>query len=153
MERSKNSNQRSKLFVKKAIQGALAIRTVLYWFFCLCTIFLFVAISTLFSGNLQSTGEMFSGLWKQYSTAVLASVLLLPFVIWDVIKFSHRVVGPLIRLRNEMRNLASGAEVQPIRFRKDDYWHELADEFNRIILLNQDLRAKKTTNNELEKVS
>ena len=127
-------HKRSKVLVQKAIQGNLAIRCTLYWFFCLCTIFLFVAVASAFSGDLKPAGQLFGDIWKQYSVAVLASVFLLPFVVWDVIKFSHRVVGPLIRLEAEMRKFAEGGPGRPVRFRDDDYWHGLAEQYNKIVV-------------------
>ena len=133
--------KRKKIWVQAPIQGTLAIKCALYWFFCLGSIFLFVAVATLFSGKLQSAGEIFSGLWKQYSSAVLASVFLLPLIVWDVIRFSHRVVGPLLRLEREMGRLARGEDVRPIHFREKDFWHPLADKFNRIVANHNALKA------------
>lgn len=122
--------RRHKVFVQKSIQKKLAGRCVFYWSCCLGTVFLFVTISMAFSGKLTTFGELFAGVWSQYSTPVVASFLLLPLVVWDMIKFSHRFVGPLIRLEGEMRRLANGESVRPLQFRKDDYWHGLADQFN-----------------------
>ena len=114
---NKRFEKRRKVWVDVNIQGGLALRCTLYWFFCLCSIMLFVAIGTAFSGNLQSAGDMFSKLWRQFSPAILASVFLLPLVIIDVIRKSHRFVGPLIRLQNEMQRLADGQDVAPVHFR------------------------------------
>ena len=133
------SKKRKKVLVEKQIQGSLVLRSVLYWFFCLCTILLFVAVGTVFSGKLQSGGELSVGIWRQYSPAVLASVFLLPLIALDIIRLSHRFVGPLIRLQNEMKRLADGQQVNPIVFRKRDHWHGLADQFNRLALQHQQL--------------
>jgi nitrate/nitrite-specific signal transduction histidine kinase len=124
----------------------------MYWFFCLCTIFLFVAIATTFSGDLKSAGEMFAGIWRQYSTAVLASVFLLPLVIWDVIKFSHRVVGPILRLQQELQKLADGQPVQPLQFRTNDFWHPLAEQFNRVAAAQNELRGSRNDQNSFTTV-
>jgi len=118
------------------------MRCVLYWFFCLCTILLFVAVATMFSGDLKSAGDMFSGIWKQFSPAILASVLLLPLVALDVVRFSHRFVGPLVRLRNDLKRLADGEEVRPVNFRKNDHWHDLAEQFNRVANYQRQLREQ-----------
>ena len=125
-------DQRKQVWNSKEFQGALAIRCAMYWFFCLCTIFLFVAVAQAFSGELDSAGQMFSKLWKQYSSAVLASVLILPLVVWDVIKFSNRIVGPLHRLESNMEQLAKGHEVRPLVFREGDFHHSLANQFNKL---------------------
>lgn len=86
----------------------------------------------MFSGNLQPVGEIFHGLWRQFSSAILASVLLIPLVVWDLTKFSHRVVGPMLRLEDQLRRLADGQEVGTLKFRSNDYWHSVAVQFNRV---------------------
>lgn len=134
--------RRRKLLVQKPIQGGLVVRCVFYWFFCLCTILLFVTVASMFSGDLKSAGEMFGGIWKQFSPAILASVLLLPFVAADVVRLSHRFVGPLVRLENELKRLADGEQVRPVNFRKKDYWHGLALQFNRIASLQRQLQEQ-----------
>ncbi len=142
--------KRKKVWVQTPIQGALLVRTVMYWFFCLCTVILFVAVATLFSGELNSAGALFAGIWKQHSAAVLACVLLLPLVAIDVVRFSHRVVGPLVRLENEMRRLADGEPVAPIKFRQNDYWQSVADQFNRVAAIQQQLREQQSSVAEKE---
>jgi len=51
-------------------------------------------------------------------------------VIVDVVRLSNRFTGPLLRLRRSMRALARGEQVEPIRFRDNDFWHDFAEEFN-----------------------
>jgi hypothetical protein len=60
----------------------------------------------------------------------LASVLVLPIVMMDVLRLSNRFVGPVTRLRAGMKDLAAGRPVKPLNFRNDDYWRELAVDFN-----------------------
>lgn len=132
MTNQRNKNQRKKTWVEHDIQGGLALRCAMYWFFCLCNILLFVGLASMFSGNLQPVSEIFYGLWRQFSAAILASVLLIPLVVWDLTKFSHRVVGPIVRLEGQLRRLADGKEVGTLKFRSNDYWHSVAVQFNRV---------------------
>jgi signal transduction histidine kinase len=67
-----------------------------------------------------------------FCPALLASLLVLPVIVWDLLRLSHRFVGPMIRLRNAMRDLADGKQVRPISFREEDFWCEFAEEFNRL---------------------
>jgi len=146
-------HRRKKTLVQKQIQGGLACRVVLYWFFCLCSVMLFVAVGTMFSGNLGSAGEIFGGLWKDFSTPILASVLLIPLVIWDVVKTSHRFVGPIFRLENAVKDLADGKPVEPIRFRKNDQWHSLAEQFNRLSEVTAELRKDQVRDSKFSEAS
>lgn len=56
----------------------------------------------------------------------------LPFAIFDLLRFSNRIAGPAYRLRHELSRLAAGDSVDPVIFRGDDFWQELADELNRL---------------------
>ena len=86
-------------------------------------------------------------MWFFYGPAAIASFLLLPLVIVDIIRFSNRFVGPLLRLRRSMRALARGEYVEPIEFRDNDFWYDFADEFNavraRILQLSAEVESKK----------
>jgi hypothetical protein len=60
-------------------------------------------------------------------------VFLLPVFIFDTIKLSHRFAGPVLRLRNEMRAVADGGELRRLSFRKGDFWHSLAEDYNALL--------------------
>ena len=70
--------------------------------------------------------------WRQCGPAFIASILLLPLVIVDVLRMSNRFVGPLQRIRRSLRDMAAGRDVPYIAFRKGDFWCELADDVNRL---------------------
>ena len=55
-------------------------------------------------------------------------------------RVSNQFVGPLYRLRRNMRELAAGESVRPIKFRDGDFGHEFADEFNELARKMQALR-------------
>eukprot|EP00487_Bulimina_marginata_P013030 TRINITY_DN9716_c0_g1_i1.p2 TRINITY_DN9716_c0_g1~~TRINITY_DN9716_c0_g1_i1.p2 ORF type:complete len:110 (+),score=0.71 TRINITY_DN9716_c0_g1_i1:162-491(+) len=64
---------------------------------------------------------------------LFAAFVMLPIFVVDLCKFSHRFVGPLIRLRKGLQQLADGKSVQPIKLRKHDFWQSTIDDFNRVI--------------------
>jgi hypothetical protein len=124
---------RRKKFVDGRVQGALAWRLFCQWF-------LFVAIAGVsafilqFSCNpLLPPGEHFQNLWMTYVPLLLSMVFLLPVFIFDTIKLSHRFAGPVLRLRNEMRAVADGGELRRLSFRKGDFWHSLAEDYNALL--------------------
>jgi hypothetical protein len=63
---------------------------------------------------------------------LIASLILLPMVMIDVVRMSTRFVGPIIRLRGSLRELAETGRCRPVSFREHDYWQDLADDFNRV---------------------
>jgi hypothetical protein len=144
---SNNKSLRKKLFVDSKVQGALIARVVVYWILCLITIALMLLCWDIVTGPARMFYTHFDDMWFFYGPAAVASLLLLPLVIVDVIRISNRFVGPLLRLRRSMRALARGEDVEPIEFRGNDFWHDFADEFNavraRIRQLSAEVESKK----------
>ena len=71
-------------------------------------------------------------MWFHFGPALVASFILLPLVVYDIIRTSNRFTGPLLRLRRSMRALAAGEQVKEIRFRDGDFWQDLAEDFNAV---------------------
>ena len=63
----------------------------------------------------------------------LSLMLLLPMFVYDSFQLSNRFVGPVTRLRRVLRELAEGKPFSPVKFRKGEYWQEMADELNRAV--------------------
>jgi hypothetical protein len=55
---------------------------------------------------------------------------MLPFVAYDVIRVSHRFVGPFVRLRGAMKKTAADKAVNHLVFRDGDYVQDLATSFS-----------------------
>jgi hypothetical protein len=132
---------RKQLFVDPKVQGALVLRVLLYWVVCLITITLM-----LLCWSILRTPRMFythlDDMWFHYGPAMIASFLLLPMVVVDVIRVSNHFAGPLVRLRRSMRALARGEHVKPVKFREGDFWQEFAEEFNAVAARVQGERSK-----------
>ena len=126
--------RRRKLFVDPKIQGALVLRVVGYWFFFLVTMATVLVSIRLLIGaaRLFSWDWDIADFWWWYGPAAVASLSLLPLLVVDTIRMSNRFVGPLIRLRREMRHLAAGDAAKTIRFRPGDFWQDFAEEFNAV---------------------
>jgi hypothetical protein len=130
---SEKRHSRRHWFVDPKIQGALIGRVALYWSACLLAAGLMLWCSLAGS---RPESLIYGGLgvvWMHFGPVLIASLLLLPIAIVDVIRFSNRFVGPLLRLRRSMRQLARGEHVAPIQFREGDYWQDLAEGFNGVL--------------------
>jgi hypothetical protein len=110
---------------------------MVYWLmfvsgmFCLLAGFPLVASFFVNSPGAPTAGQIVLQTWRVFWPALFASGLMLPILILDVIRVSHRFVGPMCRLRNAMRDVADGKSVPSLRFRKGDFWFDLAEDFNR----------------------
>lgn len=123
---------RKTLFINKAAQGSIIKRSIYHWYFCTSLILMTMAIFIAFRDPSRSALLLFYELWSYFSPAIVASVILLPIFIYDILKLSHRIAGPLERLNAEMNKLAEGESVTPLKFRDGDYWSELAEKFNKL---------------------
>jgi len=141
---------RKHLFVDPKVQGALIIRVAMYWVICLITIALMLLCWDIVTGPARIFYTHFNDMWFFYGPAAIASLLLLPLVIIDVIRISNRFVGPLVRLRRSMRALARGEEVELMEFRDNDFWQDFANEFNavRARILQLSANSKSESENE-----
>lgn len=61
----------------------------------------------------------------------LIGLVYFAFMLGGGLLLSHRVAGPLYRLRHHMDDIASGKTRSHVRFRKNDFFEELAVSFNR----------------------
>jgi methyl-accepting chemotaxis protein len=65
--------------------------------------------------------------------ALLAALAFVAMLVYDTVKYVHRVVGPIYRFRKTVQAIAAGEPVTPIRLRKDDFLLDLRDDLNRMI--------------------
>lgn len=141
--------KRKQLFVDPKLQGALILRVVLYWVICVVTITLMLLCWRIITGPARPFYVLFDEMWFHFGPALVASFLLLPLMIYDIVQISNRFCGPLFRLRRCVRALARGEHVAPISFRDGDFWPEFAQEFNALLAkLEPEARPKQ----ELPKV-
>ena len=123
--------KRSKKYVHARIQGGVALRILLYWLACgVVATAMIITWRVVVSGPARVFYTHFDDLWFRFQPVIVASLLLLPLVLFDMLRFTHRVVGPMIRLRSALDALGRGEEVKPLKFRSNDHWHELAEAFN-----------------------
>lgn len=130
---SRKRDLRKHLFVDPEIQGALVARAVLYWVVCLLTVTLILLCWRVLTGPVRLFHQHLGDMWYIHGPALIVVLLLLPLVIIDLVRLSNRFVGPMLRLRRSMRDLARGEYVEPIVFRRGDFWAEFAKEFNGVI--------------------
>ncbi len=126
------AEERKKVLVDP-FQSRLTLRIAGY-----LVVFFVVFTNLLFAWKMLDEGP--TAPWAQFietlQTNVPVFVLLLvlvPVMAWDSIRFSHRLVGPLVRFRQAIRDLTAGSQVRPIKLRDGDYLIEMRDEFNAML--------------------
>jgi hypothetical protein len=125
--------RRRIIMIDQKVQGALILRAAMYWIYCLLSVSLMVLCCRVVKGPAGPFSAVATDLLKDYAPALAASLLLLPVVLVDIVRFSHRFVGPMYRLKWAMNSLAEGQPVRRVSFREGDFWIEFADSFNRVL--------------------
>lgn len=143
--------KRKRLLVDWRVQGALALRCVIYWCLCLVSISIMLVVWAMLTDPTRFFYEHAADLESTFTPAAIASVFLLPIVIFDLLKLTNRFAGPIYRLRAEMRELARGGEIKRLRFRDGDLLPELAEEFNAMLArFESELRLNQPSANPRE---
>lgn len=124
----KQGQRRRRIFADLGVQGELLKHVFLHWVgFLLATAVILVFIEMLSGG----TGGL-ARVRRMHAPTLVAILALAPIFARDMVRFSHRFVGPIVRLRREINELANGKANPPLKFRDNDYWQELAVDFNDI---------------------
>ena len=105
---------RKQFFVDPQVQGGLVWRLILYWVLCLGAMIAILLCWRMITGPARVFYTHFDDMWFHYGPALIVSLLLLPLVIVDTIRYSNRFAGPMLRLRRSMRDLARGEHVEPL---------------------------------------
>lgn len=149
MPNEKNARMRKRLFVNSEIQFGLIRRTIIHWGLYMIAVLLAVMLWFTYRNHDASISTIINESFVNFAPALFAGVVLLPIFLYDQLKFSQRMVGPIYRMRREMSKLIRGEGVQKIRFRNQDHWPELADEFNRLAAIV--IRNRRSLRNTEEK--
>ena len=128
--------KRTKTLVDTEVQGGLIRRVALHWivFFILNTLALTLWIR-LFEQPDADWNTTFHDTLRRFLPFFVITMALIPAFVWDTLKLSHRFAGPITRLHSTLRDMKAGRAVAPLKFRENDYWHEIASNFNDVMQL------------------
>ncbi|MBM4068496.1 MAG: hypothetical protein FJ271_06065 [Planctomycetes bacterium] len=133
-----SSHKRRRLWVDPAFQFRLLVRMagyiVLYTFMVVHVEYLFVAMASVaVAGPAQHLGELYLDFLGQKRPMLITGLLFTPIILYDLLKFSHRIAGPLFRCRQIMLEMVRGNVVPEFKPRKRDFMRELFQAFNYLI--------------------
>ena len=126
------SEERQKVWVDP-FQTKLSLRIGGY-----LVVFFVVFVNFLFAWKMIDEGpfdpaQQFIDTLRENLPVIVCLLVLVPVMAWDAIRFSHRLVGPLVRIRKTIQAITDGEAVRPIKLRDGDYLTEMRDEFNKML--------------------
>lgn len=113
--------KRKRLYVDRLVQGAILMRLFCYGILCLlfATVPLSIVRTTMQPDRLLL--DHFFDVCRQHWPILATLGALLPFLLYDALKLSHRFAGPIFRIQNDLDRFARSEEIPPIRFRDKDF--------------------------------
>lgn len=124
---------RRQHWVDSSVQGTLVRRILCHWCAFFVITLMCVSVMQLLLGDPNKTiVERVTSPGSGLMLIGLIMLALFPAFALDTIRFSNRFVGPITRLRRYMRDLVAGDKVGKLAFRDNDFWTEVAEEFNLI---------------------
>ncbi len=128
----KHPKQRQSIFIDRPVQLALLFRAVLYLAVSLMAQLLMVFFFAFITSPPDDFFANAPKLWWYLQLSLLAWVVLIPIILLDLLKLSHRWVGPIFRLQTSLHALGQGEKIPPVRFRDGDFWPKLAGDLNMV---------------------
>jgi hypothetical protein len=126
--------RRTKHFIDSCVQGALARRIIFHWLVFLLVSSVVAFVLQVLSNPFRPLMEHVSDLWRTQGLFLLVMIFLLPVFVIDTVKLSHRFAGPIYSLRRSIREVIQGKPARRLKFRRRDFWHDLADDYNALLL-------------------
>ena len=125
--------KRKTSYIDRRVQGALAKRLIAHWAIFLGVAAFFSYVFHWLHNPFQSPTQLLAGTWATHGPFLLTSVLLIPVFIYDAIKLSARFAGPIFRLRRTFQLIANDGNPRELEFRTNDFWRDMALDFNRMV--------------------
>lgn len=125
--------QRRRKFVDSKVQGTLVRRVIFHWLVFITVASVTALLLQVLSDPFRPISEQFQDMWWTHGPFLVVMLFLLPVFVMDTVKLSHRFAGPIQNMRRVMREIADGQPPRKLQFRSNDFWHELAAEFNAMI--------------------
>jgi len=63
----------------------------------------------------------------------MAMAVFCPVLIWDMLKFSHRIAGPIYRFRRALEDHVSGGPLKAVSLRDGDLMGDFQGTFNEFV--------------------
>ena len=126
--------RRTKHYIDSGVQGSLARRIILHWLVFLLVGAVVAFVLQVLSNPFQPLASHLQNLWWTHGPFLLVLVFLLPVFVIDTIKLSNRFAGPVYSLRRAIREIVQGKSPRKLKFRRHDFWHDLADDYNAMLL-------------------
>lgn len=129
------SRQRTRQLVDREVQGGVLFRVASHWaLFFVCNVMALMIWIRLFEQPDAGWGQTFGDTLRRFLPFFVISMALLPAFVLDTLKLTNRFAGPMLRIRRALAEARGGRDVRPLKFRDNDFWREVAEDFNAVVV-------------------
>lgn len=138
---------RRKIWIDHQVQGVLLGRVFIYWLAGLLYFGITVYVSNYYENPNWTVAQQFKAWMTTVGPWLPSAVLILPLVLFDIVRLSHQFVGPVHRARMQLERIVQSPNCTPYTLRTDDYWHNLIKPMNDIqnLILSLHVALQKAT--------
>jgi hypothetical protein len=124
---------RRRVYIDPALQGTILARILTYW--ASMTLLTTIALcgGAILRNPWSHAPQICLSICYEHRILYLAMLFVLRLQIGDALRMSHRVAGPMYRVRRHLSQVLEGRDVDQLRFRRDDFWHDVAGKINALV--------------------
>jgi methyl-accepting chemotaxis protein len=123
---------RKKVWID-GVQTRLFLRIGAYWLIYQVAVWNFLFAWRLLQEGPGDLVHQYGQFFADFYPTLICFAVAVPILCWDAVKFSHRLMGPIFRLRRSMQSVTAGEAVRPVKLREGDFLGEVKDDFNTML--------------------
>jgi hypothetical protein len=97
--------------------------------------------------------EYYVAFFQVNYSILLCAAVMAPVLLWDTLKLTHRIAGPIVRFKKALKQLSQGEQIPPIKLRDGDLMNELRDAFNEFLASREQAGQKPNSQSTTEVVA
>ncbi len=128
------AKRRFRALIDPEVQGGILRKIAIHWtLFFICNAIALTLWIRLFEQPDANWTQTIEDTFRRFLPFFIITMALIPAFVWDTLKLTNRFAGPIHRLRIALADASSGRTVAPLHFRTNDFWKEIAQNFNSVI--------------------
>lgn len=145
---------RVKKLINWTVQGPIVIRLIIHFMaYNVATLFLLLVVYGI-KGSLAAIADQPVSaepmtFWQQAAPVVVCMCVMMPFMIWDLMKLTNRIAGPLFRFESILNDFSKSGTIRQADLRKGDLLTDYQKHFNAFVdalhALHPETRPTQTT--------
>lgn len=134
---------RTKLLVNWSVQGIILRRLAVHLVTFMAAISTLLMVFWMYQRNAAQAAfwpgaEPLDAFWYRAVPFASASLALLPLIVWDMLRISHRIAGPLYRFEQVMEKFEATGQLEEANLRDNDLLRDFCSRFNSFVTVMHD---------------